>query len=68
MMSQEEAPLKDLDRKKGWILDSEGMGSDELSLGPLEDGLYSKGKEKGLFLLSKAEGEKECKKSDSASR
>jgi hypothetical protein len=67
-MSQEEAPLEDLDRNKGWIMDSEGMGSDELSLGPVEDGLYFKGKEKGLFLLSKTEGEKECKKSDSASR
>ena len=67
-MSQKEAPLEDLDRNKRWMMDSGGMGSDELSLGSVEDGLYSKGKEKGLFLLSKTEGEKECKKSDSAPR
>jgi len=34
-------------------MNSEGMESNELSLGPVEDGLYFKGKEKGLFLLSK---------------
>ena len=32
---------------------SEGMECNEISLGSVEDGLYSKKKEKGLFFLSK---------------
>lgn len=59
-MSLEEPLLEYRERNKGGMMDNEGMGNDELSLGPLEDGLYSKQKEKGLLLLSKTEGEKKC--------
>ena len=52
-MGQAEDPLKLTDRNKGWIMGREGMESNGLSLGSVEDGIYFKGKEKGLFLLSK---------------
>ena len=50
---QPEGPLKAHYRNKGWIMFSEGMECNEISLGSVEDGLYSKKKEKGLFFLSK---------------
>jgi hypothetical protein len=52
-MGQAEGPLKTLNRNKGWIMHSEGMECNEISLGSVEDGLYFKEKEKGLFFLSK---------------
>lgn len=47
------ALLSILNKKKEWISNSEGMEYNEISLGALEDGLYFKGKEKGVFFLSK---------------
>jgi hypothetical protein len=52
-MGQPEGPLKAFYRHKGWIMQSEGMEYNEISLGSVEDGLYSEKKEKGLFFLSK---------------
>jgi hypothetical protein len=38
-------------RNKWWKVGLEGMGSNEISLGSMEDGIYFRQEEKGVFLL-----------------
>jgi len=42
-MGGEEGPMKTLYRNKRWVRYGEGMESNEISLGSVEDGLYFRG-------------------------
>ena len=48
---EKEGPFKNLYRNERWVRDCEGMESNEISLGSLEDGLYFRKEEKGMYLL-----------------
>ena len=50
-VGQDEDLMKGLYTKEGWRTYCEGMESDEISLGTMEDGLYLRGERKGVFLL-----------------
>jgi len=45
--------IKALYGNEGWITDCEGMERNEISLGPVANGLYFRKGEKRMFLLQK---------------
>jgi hypothetical protein len=52
-IGQEEGLIKAFDRNKRRITYCEGMESNEISLGPVENGLYFRREKKRVFLLQR---------------
>jgi len=52
-LGQDEDLIKASYMKEGWRTYCEGMDSDEISLGTVENGLYLRREKKGVFLLQR---------------